>query len=58
MRNRIPVGADIRKEDNMIPVNELARGFRLYQKEYEDRAVEVLRSGWYVLGKQMMSFEE
>ena len=42
----------------MIPVNELARGFKLYQKEYEDRAVEVLRSGWYVLGKQMTSFEE
>ncbi len=42
----------------MIPVNELARGFRLYQKEYEDRAIEVLRSGWYVLGKQMTSFED
>ena len=42
----------------MIPVNELARGFKLYQKEYEDRALEVLRSGWYILGRQMTSFEE
>ena len=42
----------------MIPVNELVRGFRLYQKEYEDKAVEVLRSGWYVLGKEVAAFEE
>ena len=42
----------------MIPINELSRGFRLYQKEYEDRALEVLRSGWYVLGKQVTGFEE
>ena len=42
----------------MIPVNELARGFRLYQKEYEDKALEVLRSGWYVLGNEVASFEE
>ncbi len=42
----------------MIPVNELARGFRLYQDEYEQKALEVLRSGWYVLGKEMTAFEE
>lgn len=42
----------------MIPVNELVRGFKLYQKEYEDKALEVLRSGWYVLGKEVSSFEE
>ncbi len=41
----------------MIPVNELVRGFRLYQKEYEDKALEVLRSGWYVLGKEVEAFE-
>ncbi len=46
------------KGDNMIPVNELARGFRLYQKEYEDKALEVLRSGWYILGREVSSFEE
>ncbi|MBO4267584.1 MAG: DegT/DnrJ/EryC1/StrS family aminotransferase [Lachnospiraceae bacterium] len=42
----------------MIPINDLGRGFRLYQKEYEDKALEVLRSGWYVLGKEVSSFEE
>ncbi|MCR5301516.1 MAG: DegT/DnrJ/EryC1/StrS family aminotransferase [Lachnospiraceae bacterium] len=42
----------------MIPVNELVRGFRLYQDEYEEKALSVLRSGWYVLGKEMNAFEE
>ncbi len=42
----------------MIPINELGRGFRLYQKEYEDKALEVLRSGWYVLGREVEAFEQ
>jgi dTDP-4-amino-4,6-dideoxygalactose transaminase len=42
----------------MIPVNELVRGFRLYQDEYEQKALDVLRSGWYVLGKEVSAFEE
>lgn len=42
----------------MIPINELARSFRLYQKEYEDKALEVLRSGWYVLGREVEGFEQ
>ena len=42
----------------MVPINELLRGFKLYQKEYEDRAIEVLRSGWYVLGHQVEDFEK
>ena len=25
----------------MIPINDLSRGFRLYQQEYEEKAVEV-----------------
>ncbi len=41
----------------MVPVNELARSFRLYQEEYEQKAVSVLRSGWYVLGKEVEQFE-
>ncbi len=41
----------------MIPVNELARGYRLYQEEYEQKALKVLRSGWYVLGKEVEQFE-
>ncbi|MBP3720037.1 MAG: DegT/DnrJ/EryC1/StrS family aminotransferase [Clostridia bacterium] len=42
----------------MIPINDLSRGFRLYQREYEEKALEVLRSGWYVLGNEVKSFEE
>lgn len=41
-----------------IMPNRLDRGFYLYQKEFEDKALEVLRSGWYVLGKEVKSFEE
>ena len=42
----------------MIPINDLSRGFRLYQQEYEEKALEVLRSGWYILGREVSSFEE
>lgn len=42
----------------MIPVNDLSRGFKLYRQEYEDRALEVLRSGWYILGNEVKSFED
>lgn len=38
--------------------NRLDRGFQLYQEEFEKKALEVLRSGWYVLGKEVSSFEE
>lgn len=37
--------------------NRLDRGFQLYQEEFEKKALEVLRSGWYVLGKEVSSFE-
>ncbi len=42
----------------MIMTNRLDRGFYKYQQEFEDRAIEVLRSGWYVLGEQVNSFEK
>ena len=41
-----------------IMPNRLDRGFYMYQQEFEDKALEVLRSGWYVLGKEVQSFEE
>lgn len=41
-----------------VPANRLDRGFKLYQEEYEAKALEVLRSGWYVLGKEVSKFEE
>lgn len=42
----------------MIPVNELIRGYNLFRDEYEKKAIEVLRSGWYVLGREVESFEK
>lgn len=41
-----------------IMPNRLDRGFHQYQQEFEEKALEVLRSGWYVLGKEVSSFEE
>lgn len=41
-----------------IMTNRLDRGFYLHQKEFEEKALEVLRSGWYVLGKEVSRFEE
>lgn len=42
---------------NIMP-NRMDRGFFKYQAEFEQKALEVLRSGWYVLGKEVSSFEE
>ena len=42
---------------NIMP-NRMDRGFFKYQEEFEQKALEVLRSGWYVLGKEVSSFEE
>lgn len=41
-----------------IMPNRLDRGFYLYQEEFEQKAIEVLRSGWYVLGNEVKTFEE
>ena len=41
-----------------IPFNVLDKQFLKFQKEYETKAVEVLRSGWYVLGKEVEEFEK
>lgn len=41
-----------------IMPNRLDRGFYQYQDEFEKKALEVLRSGWYVLGKEVEAFEE
>jgi len=40
-----------------VAANRLDRGFELYQKEFEEKALEVLRSGWYILGNEVSSFE-
>lgn len=41
-----------------IMPNRMDRGFYMYQQEFEQKAMEVLRSGWYVLGKEVSAFEE
>lgn len=43
--------------DKIMP-NRLDRGFYQYQEEFEKKALEVLRSGWYVLGKEVENFEK
>ena len=43
--------------DYIMP-NRLDRGFFQYQKEFEDKIVEVLRSGRYVLGSEVEAFEK
>lgn len=41
-----------------IMANRLDRGFEQYQDEFEKKAIEVLRSGWYVLGNEVKEFEK
>ena len=41
-----------------IMPNRMDRGVHQYQKEFEEKAIEVLRSGWYVLGKEVSAFEK
>ncbi len=41
-----------------IMPNRLDKGFYLYQEEFEQKALDVLRSGWYVLGNEVKTFEE
>lgn len=42
----------------MIMANNLLRQYQLHAPEYEAKALEVLRSGWYILGKEVESFEK
>lgn len=42
----------------MILPNNLGRQFSLNAAEYEQKAIEVLRSGWYILGKEVSAFEK
>lgn len=41
-----------------VKCNVLDRQFQMYQQEYEEAALRVLRSGWYILGKEVQQFEE
>ena len=41
-----------------IPFNTLDKPFYLYQDEYEKKALDIFRKGWYVLGPEVKAFEE
>lgn len=38
--------------------NNLGRQFSINASEYEQKALEVLRSGWYILGNEVTAFEK
>ncbi len=40
-----------------IKPNNLLREFEQYKEEFEQEAVEALRSGWYILGSRLRTFE-
>ena len=42
----------------MILPNNLKRQYELHSEEYEKKALEILRSGWYILGSEVKAFEE
>lgn len=46
------------KRKMQIKCNVLDRQFQMYQQEYEEAALRVLRSGWYILGNEVKQFEE
>ena len=41
-----------------ILTNNLKSQYDLYKKEYEQKALEVLDSGWYILGNEVKEFEK
>ena len=41
----------------MILANNLMRQYSLHAEDYEKKALEVLRSGWYILGNEVEHFE-
>lgn len=41
-----------------IMTNRMDRGYYAYQAEYEEAALRALRSGWYILGKEVEAFEK
>lgn len=41
-----------------IAANRLDRGFFQYQDEFERKALDVLRKGWYILGSEVQEFEK
>lgn len=42
----------------MIMPNNLGRQYSLHAEEYRQKAISVLDSGWYILGKEVEAFEQ
>lgn len=42
----------------MIPVNDLHRSYKMFEEEFDKKTLSVLKSGWYILGKEVKAFEE
>ena len=40
-----------------VSYNLLNRAYEKYKNEYDKAAIEVLESGWYILGKRLLEFE-
>ena len=41
-----------------ILANDLKKQYDIYAKEYNEKAIEVLDSGWYILGNEVKEFEK
>lgn len=40
-----------------VTAGRLDRAYQMHREEYETKALEVLRSGWYILGSEVREFE-
>ncbi|MCR5120433.1 MAG: DegT/DnrJ/EryC1/StrS family aminotransferase [Lachnospiraceae bacterium] len=43
---------------DIIMTNRLDRGFQMYREQFENAALRVLRSGWYIMGRELETFEK
>ena len=41
-----------------VKCNVLDRQYKMFEKEYDEAALRVLKSGWYILGTEVKQFEE
>lgn len=49
-------GGLLTMKENIMP-SRLDRGFERYQKEFEEKALKVLRGGWFIMGEELEAFE-
>jgi dTDP-4-amino-4,6-dideoxygalactose transaminase len=54
------IETEIKEKTYIMEINfaELTRQYEKYQSEYEETVLRVLRSGWYILGKELEQFEK